>query len=88
MRNGRHNKAKLSGFDKAATELSLHLSPEAAENFTNLVKDVASQYSYDDSRMLNTLKSRLQGAARRRQGWAVEVLNLLAHDRKPQLTTA
>lgn len=75
------------GFANATAALSSHLSPEAARNFTNLVKDVARQYSYNDSVMIRTLDSRLKSAARRRQGWAQEVLELLASDNKPQLVT-
>jgi hypothetical protein len=75
------------GFSDAATVLFLHLSPEAAANFADLVKEVAGQYFYDDSLMLKALNNRLKRAVRHRQPWAEEVAALLARDDKPQLAT-
>lgn len=79
MSNGRNNqkRSKLSGFDKAAQALTKGLSPEAAQNFTSMVKDVAMEYSYNDSTMIRRLKSRLKAAARSKNQWAQEVLNKL-----------
>lgn len=74
MSNGRNNRKPDSGFDKAAQALTQGLSPEAADGFTSMVKDVASQYSYNDSIMIRRLKSRLNRAARRKESWAHEVL--------------
>ena len=74
MSNGRNNKKRISGFDKAAQALTKGLSPEAAEGFTSMVRDVAREYSYDDSIMIRRLKTRLKGAARRKGSWAHEVL--------------
>jgi len=77
--NGRNNKkrSKLSGFDKAAQALTTGLSPEAARNFTSMVKDVATEYSYNDSTMIRRLRSRLNQAARSKNSWAHEVLEKL-----------
>lgn len=79
MSNGRNIKkrSKLSGFDKAAQDLTKGLSPEAAQNFTALVKDVATEYGHNDSTMIRRLKSRLKAAARSKNSWAREVLNKL-----------
>jgi hypothetical protein len=78
--NGRNNnkkRSKLSGFDKAAQALTKGLSPEAAQNFTSMVKDVATEYSYNDSTMIRRLRSRLNQAARSKNSWAHEVLEKL-----------
>lgn len=75
MSNGRKKTKKpRSGFEKAAQDLTKGLSSEAAENFTSMVRDVATEYSYNDSVMIRRLKSRLRQAARRKNGWASEVL--------------
>lgn len=79
MSNGRNNKKRStkSGFDKAAQALTKGLSPEAAEGLTSMVKDVATEYSYNDSTMIRRLKSRLKAAARSKNSWASEVLEKL-----------
>ena len=80
MSNGRNNnkkRSKLSGFDKAAQALTKGLSPEAAQNFTSMVMDVATEYSYNDSTMIRRLRSRLNQAARSKNSWAHEVLEKL-----------
>lgn len=76
MSNGRNNKkrSKLSGFDKAAQALTKGLSPEAAEGFTSMVKDVAQEYGYNDSIMIRRLRSRLKRTAQTKGSWAGEVL--------------
>lgn len=65
---------RISGFDRAAQVLTEGLSPEAADGFTSMVKEVAQKYSYDDSIMIRRLKSRLNRAAQRKDSWAHEVL--------------
>ena len=79
MSNGRNNKkrSKASGFDKAAQDLTSGLSPEAAQNFTSMVKDVATEYGYNDSTMIRRLRARLNKAARAKNSWAHEVLRKL-----------
>lgn len=78
MSNGRNNKKRISGFDKAAQELTKGLPPEAVQGLTSMVKDVASTYGYDDSMMLRRMKSRLKTAAKRKKNsWASDVLKRL-----------
>lgn len=77
MSNGRNNKKRVSGFDKAAQALTKGLSDEAAEGFTSMVKDVAKEYGYNDSTMIRRLRSRLNQAARAKNSWAHEVLRKL-----------
>lgn len=77
MSNGRKNKKRVSGFDKAAQVLTQGLSPEAARNLKSMVQDVASQYGYDDSLMIRRLKGRLRQAARNKGSWATDVLRKL-----------
>jgi hypothetical protein len=79
MSNGRNHKTKKpkTAFEKAALARTADLSPEAARNFTSMVKEVAAKYSYDDSVMIRRLMSRLKQAARRKDSWAHEVLNKL-----------
>lgn len=72
MSNGR-NATKPMGFEEAAQALTQSLSPEATRRLIALVKAVAHQYSYNDSRMLKALRERLDRAARKGQ-WAQEVL--------------
>lgn len=67
----------MSGFDKAAQALTQGLSPEAAEGFTSMVKEVAQEYGYNDSTMIRRLKTRLNQAARAKNSWAHEVLRKL-----------
>lgn len=78
------------GFHAAALEYTSDLSTEAASNLTHLVRDVARQYHYNDSAALNSLKSRLNIAARRRKTrqWAQEVLTFLADKKNSRLGTA
>lgn len=80
MSNGRNNKKQpKTGFEKAALVLTMGLSDEATEHLTSMVKEVATQYSYDDSVMIRRLQSRLRQAARTKanRGWAQEVLTKL-----------
>lgn len=77
MSNGRNNQKRVSGFEKAAQDLTQGLSPEAAEGLTSMVTDVASEYGYDDSLMIRRLKARLKAAARKKGSWAVDVLQRL-----------
>lgn len=90
MSNGRNDKIRPMGFYAAALKHTSDLSTEAASNFTRLVKDVATQYHYNDSAALNNLRSRLNVAARRKatRAWAVEVLALLAHKKSERLRGA
>lgn len=78
MYYGRNDKSAPTGFDAAASVYTERhkFSPEAASNLTQMVRDVASQYDYNDSAALKNLRSRLNRAARvrRSQGWAQEVL--------------
>jgi hypothetical protein len=76
LNNGRNDKIKPLGFDTAALVLTSDLSTEAATNLTQMVKDVASKYYFNDSVALRQLRSRLKTAAKRRttQTWAREVL--------------
>jgi hypothetical protein len=77
MNNGRNRKGKpASGFQRAALVLTTGLSEEAADNLTEMVRDVAKQYGYNDSLMTKRLKTRLNKVARNKEnGWAREVLD-------------
>lgn len=78
MSNGRYKtKQPHSGFDSAAQDLTKGLSPEAVQHFTSMVREVATEYSYNDSIMIRRLKSRLRRAARSKNAWASEVLSKL-----------
>ena len=87
--DGRNQKIKPMGFDVAATVLTTGFSSEAASNLTRMVKDVARQYSYDDSKALKRLQAKLNTASQRTktQPWASEVLTHLA-DAKSKRATA
>lgn len=80
LNNGRNNKIKPLGFDTAALILTSGLSDEAAAGLTQMVRDVARQYHYNDSTALTRLRTRLNMAAKRRKtrAWAQEVLETLA----------
>lgn len=90
MSNGRNEKISPLGFHAAALAYTRDLSPEAATNLTNLVRDVARQYHDNDSTALNRLKTRLNIAAKRRttREWAQEVLTFLADKKKERLMGA
>jgi phage protein D len=81
MSNGRKTikQKPKTGFERAALALTLGLSDEATNNLTTMVKDVASEYGYNDSVMIRRLNSRLRQAARTKAGreWAQEVLTRL-----------
>jgi hypothetical protein len=84
--NGRYDsKIKPLGFDTAASVLTCDFSPEAAENFTQMVRDVAREKDYSDAAALKTLKTRLNQAAKgrnvTRRRWANEVLEKLPRRR-------
>ena len=81
MSNGRNYKKRTSGFDRAAQALTQGLSPEAAQNLTSMVKEIAADCGYDDSAMLRRLKSRLRQAARSKDSWARQVLTTLEERR-------
>ena len=69
-------KIKPIGFEAAAIVHTMGLSPEAANNLTRMVRNVAREYGHNDSAMLRTFRTRLKQAARRHP-WAVEVTKRL-----------
>jgi hypothetical protein len=80
MSNGRNHKTKKpkTAFERAALSLTAGLSSEAADNLTDMVKEVATEYGYNDSVMIRRLQSRLRQAARSKsKPWAKEVLTRL-----------
>jgi hypothetical protein len=70
----RYAKTKLSSFEQAVQRFTQGLSEEASQNLTSMVKDVATEFGYNDTVMRRRLLTRLNHASKSKNTWASEVL--------------